>query len=614
MTIDLEQLHQSGEINGYFYNQLNKKLPFLPADLQETYIEEAINMSQVGINSNEEQKHFFYIILHTPEIIRDILTRESSKNMDVVSRIAAKVYKNLSKYPINTVVNFFYAVAKAAEELGFDVRQNVQEKLRTFESSVSLSKSAYPQGYQDPPMMPPYDVSRWMTAIRDIYSRAAFEGLSLAFDTVTENWDKMEKLDFQYFLRFYQEGNPKYKIAQKYYESGNNGYFVPNYKPQYNDLKSVIPSPVSVPKIDFFEQAPKQQPDTNDIRDKIEAQRSKLISRLNAAEKLLYSIEGQYFAGDDQDEMLRILQELKRRIQTANKIRIRSSLFEDYVYRTANQLWEEKRPRAASFFYKLAQDLPFPPSEDPAGALLGDSEELPVPGEEAPPSDLGGGNIKEDTRNMLEEFFDRLETGVIDTDDEEIIAKAQLMPNERVRPTPAPEERPAPEVEISADDAFEKALAGVSIEDVVKKLENVTTVYKQREIYKQLSIIDLMLDKLGLASFFPALGEAARSALDSNQYVLTRIEDILSKLRGAVKGKSENLLEVTEDQLSPEAEGVKTNLIQQKQKEEERKERRRQKEDAKMAPEAPPAAETPKEELAAPVRVQRGPEQAAQLR
>ena len=49
-------------------------------------------------------------------------------------------------------------------------------------------------------------------------------------------------------------------------------------------------------------------------------------------------MDGQLFAGDDQEFMLKLLQDLKRKVQTANKIRLRSSLFEDYIYRTANFL------------------------------------------------------------------------------------------------------------------------------------------------------------------------------------------------------------------------------------------------------------------------------------
>ena len=50
-----------------------------------------------------------------------------------------------------------------------------------------------------------------------------------------------------------------------------------------------------------------------------------------------------------------------------------------------------------------------------------------------------------------------------------------------------------------------------------------------------------MLNKLGISGFFPALAEATRSALESNQYCQTRVEEILSKLISATdeRGLSE---------------------------------------------------------------------------
>lgn len=79
-------------------------------------------------------------------------------------------------------------------------------------------------------------------------------------------------------------------------------------------------------------------------------------------------------------------------------------------------------------------------------------------------------------------------------------------------------------------DVIDKALESITMNDVIARLQALSRVFQNREIARQLSIVDLMLDKLGISGFFPALAEATRSALESNQYCQTRIEEVLNKL------------------------------------------------------------------------------------
>jgi len=102
--------------------------------------------------------------------------------------------------------------------------------------------------------------------------------------------------------------------------------------------------------------------------------------------------------------------------------------------------------------------------------------------------------------------------------------------------------------EIRQKDPIDAAFENIKISDVIVRLEALTRVFKNREIARQMGIIDLMLDRLGLSGFFPSLAEATRSALESNQYCQSRIEEVLSKLVSAtdITGRSiidENLLE-----------------------------------------------------------------------
>lgn len=597
-----EQIHESyksGVINEYFYNQLLKKINILPDDLQDTYYEETKNMSALGVNSIEEQKTFFYILLHTPDILEE--TVESAQSSEIIAKIAALVYKNLNKYPVDTLLNFFTAVAKAAKELNLPIKNVVRQKI------------AYPTGYIGGYNQVPYDMDRWIKATRDIYARAQFNSdLSEAMDFVTKGWSVMEKLDYKAWLRFYQEGTQlKYKAAQKYYVSEqNNGYMIPN-PIDFNDLRARIPKPIGPSTPEGFDVAYKPKEDINEARDKIEGQRAKIISRLNAAEKLLCSLDGQFFAGDDQDNMLKLLQELKRKVQTANKISIKSSLFVDFIYRTANMLNDSGQKRGYGFFYKIAQeaekDLLLPDAPKPPG----DEEELPDMSDMPMPSFDEDAGAREETLKALKDFFERLETGISDLEEDDFIDDkyASLIVREAQLPLGAkPLEVSEDDIPVAkpkdVGDVIEAALKNVTINDVIERLDILSNIYKRREIARQLSLIDILLDKLGLGSYFPSLGEAMGKSLESNQYISTRIEDVLSRLRGAVVHPESN--KIVSDTPAPpaETEALRQTLEQQQAMEDARKERRKQKDEAKALQGEMPK---PEAELAGPAKVEQAP-------
>jgi hypothetical protein len=123
------------------------------------------------------------------------------------------------------------------------------------------------------------------------------------------------------------------------------------------------------------------------------------------------------------------------------------------------------------------------------------------------------------------------------------------------------------------DGRMNAALENVTISDVVAKLEDLAKIFKNREIPRQLALVDLLLDSLGLASFFPSLSEATNKALDSNNYISTRVEDILSRLRGSMATKDIDLK--GESPVSPEVHGIKDNLKKEEDAEKARKQMRK---------------------------------------
>jgi hypothetical protein len=93
--------------------------------------------------------------------------------------------------------------------------------------------------------------------------------------------------------------------------------------------------------------------------------------------------------------------------------------------------------------------------------------------------------------------------------------------------------------DVIGDDNIEEALSGVTLKQATMKAEYIAQLYKSRLISRELQILDLYLQALDIDMYFnQELSEALNKALDSNQYGLTRIENILAKLRGA---SSENI-------------------------------------------------------------------------
>lgn len=603
----------------------------LPQDVRDGVLADFEIMSHLGIDNDEDQGKFFLIRNHVPEVLNSMFKTKLNDKMERL--LAAEVFRNREKAPIGTLLELIEAVDLALKKM---VPQNIRPRL------------AYPQ----PSARnhgPQYDVGRWVDATRRIYSlMAQGHSAAQAKESVVGNWEHSEQMDYEQWLKFYKERVPeKYpKLAFDTNEPLLGGLPV-------NTLRAVMPTPTGQ---GHTAKVPPGLPqhtstDINEVRDRIEGQRKKLIGRLNAAEKLLSSMDGQLFAGNDQELMLKLLQDLKRRIQTANKRTVKSSLFEDQIYRTANLLKAQGRDKAAGFFYKVAQlgDLGAPVGAGLPGADTGGGAGGSTPGK----------GDKKETHNLLQEFFDNIKRGVNDFDDtkeerEELEKKKEAPPPAPAAyPTPdaggappppatalidlddqikigagywhpalkfaqvapvippatpatparppaparpvAPLNAPAPvappqQVESgdepieddNTDDVIEAALKNISISDVINRLEMLVSVYNQREISRQLAILDIMMDRIGLASFFPSLGEAMSKALEANQYIGNRLSEILTKVKGSVDAPGVSEWIEVSDENHPETTGMRARLEQEKAQEEKRKAQRKQQELAKM--------------------------------
>jgi hypothetical protein len=545
--------------------------------------------------------------------------------------------KNVSKIPKNIpedVKNKLLEDAKFFSELGITT-----DDPEVFDSLTKKHKKAYPNYDDYMYIQPPRDTQKWLQAVKDMYYRI-HKGASDtdALNQVISGWSDMEKLDFKNWLKFYEEGAHKKYAQVNYWEDANRaGYFVPVY-----------PEPVKTPINNVQDIEYAKDPNTHptlsneEKRRIIEKQRQKIIGRLDSAEKLLRSEEGQTFAGKEFETLLEAIYQLKKKIQMVNKISLSTKLYEDMIVRESNILIRQGFVKAGNLLSKVAQGMPAP-AEPPnpvanvgiPGNIPGEGPGLTPPGagptDTAAPADPSGQSAPveppkpEAVSNGMRSFLEGLDTSndtfdpddkeeleVLDNDDIVVSAQAVESPNIEVSEDQVSEDQIKNDPGIKADKDFDKiidsAFDGLTMQDVVNKLEDISKVFKVREIPRQLAMVDLMLDRLGLASLFPTLSEAINKSLEANQYVSTRIEDILSRLRGTLQTKDLDLMGNSPTTNSPGIQSAKEKIESDLEKEKTRKQMRKNLENQELTNQEKPKPEIEvQEDLAQPTALKGAP-------
>ena len=490
------------------------------------------------------------------------------------------------------LMNNISKLMKFFDQYGIDY-----SKFKPQEYNYTDKKKAYPNYDQYMYIPGQYNIPKWLAAVRSLYQmEKSGKNRTTSIQQVTSGWKPMETYDFLYWLRYYEEGNHlKYKMAQLWYENGAPGYFL-----------HVKPDPPSEPKVsEDIDFAREKASNDHEKRQIIEKQRKKIIGRLDSAEKLLRSHDGQTFAGPELEALMESIYQLKKKIQLVNKISTSTRLYEDMIIQQSNILQRDGFTKAASWLHCQAQANNPPPSdrqigkpgpiktlpppqspESPSAPLHpGSPGGLPSMGpgmsQNAPavsgvpnagpndnsPTNLQGINIvtpptagngvatpmPESRPDGITNFLDRMNDGketekdtsgaiddldIFDTNDELMVSEAQIAPIDEpittnpapARGTPAPppktpieepKKAPATEkpLEVTEDDITQPStpaidaatfdnkvdavFANLRVEDVVAKLEDLAKIFKIREVPRQLAIVDMMLDSLGLASFFP---------------------------------------------------------------------------------------------------------------
>jgi len=584
-------------------------------------------------------------------------------------------------------------IMKALERLGIPYEQ-IERVYRSFlPEKYSPEKAAYPNYDQYISMPGQHNMEKWLATVKQLYimEKNGIDRVT-AIRRATNGWKTMETFDFLNWLRFYQEGaHMKYKYAQLWYENGQPGYFL-NIKPDE--------APAAAPHTDgnALMELQHSVEELEERKKTIEKQRQKIIGRLDSAEKLLRSPEGQMFAGKEMEALMEAIFSLKKKVQLVNKLSSSIRLYEDMIVREGNVMRRHGFFKAAEVLYSLAQspgqaaegakgapsggNTPPPPAPPPEpttpqgapGGLPSAGPGMPAgnPSTVSPPSppnenrpspsattnkgmgdflkamETSGLTVSKDDKSKNDDNLEVEDTLEVE-DDTLMVSEAQEVPmttnpaparGKPVAPpapeAPAPDAPPGPDapateepLEVTEDDIpkgdggaqsaqqaaqfdakVDTLFANLTVADVVAKLEDLAKIFKVREVPRQLAIVDMMLDSLGLASYFPSLSEAQNKALESNNYISTRVEDILSKLRGAISTKDIDLKGGPQAD-NPEVAGIKGKLEQDAAKEKQRKEMRKQQENAELEGGPGAAKETPEVEMGADLGAPPAPPPAA---
>lgn len=496
------------------------------------------------------------------------------------------------------------------------------------------NKVSYPNNNDYINIQSQRDIPKWLQAVKDIYYKEKNgDNRANSVRQVTSGWNTVEIFDFLNWFKFYEEGSHlKYKTAQLWYENDTPGYFLHiKQDPKPDEQNNIDLSKGLQSEEDFKSEERKQI---------IERQRAKIIGRLDSAEKLLRTRDGQLFADKELESLIEAIFALKKKVFLVNKISTSTRLYEDMIIREANILTKNGHYNAADVLFSIADAVPTAtPPQPPAqssgnvGGLPAAGNGMPVDSESSPNNtpqlDLADKPSEDEVPNGLKIFLNRMETAnttgddeLLVEDDNDIIVEAQAIPpiDEPMTssPMPAPGNKKDPftpteslsknkvlndeplEVEDESlevkdesnipnfpdqaesvasdfDVKLDQLMSKVTIGDVVVELESLSKIFKTREIPRRLSRADMMLDSLGLAPFFPSLSEAQNKSLEANNYISSRVDEILSKLRGSMNAKRIDL-EGDEEINKPELSGIKNKLQEDEDKEVSRKKMRKEQE------------------------------------
>jgi len=424
-----------------------------------------------------------------------------------------------------------------------DIRKAVYSSIK---KNIS-KKVAYPNfmGVQRANSKPTRDVEKWVKALNEIYSRMyAGQDREIASKQVMEGWSPMEKYDFNNWSKFYEDkGNEKYTI--KTASPIDVPYFQLAADPPVEDSFDVTEEDGDVEQFSPMATAPTLEPQPMDVSSldqkrrgrpkntgpKTSAQlKDELVKKLTGAHKILYQFAN-VWPEDIWRELDKILSGLVREVAPLKT----ASTKKDCIIRAANMWNNYGFSEGADVLMKIADDV----TDQIAGALEGKTpkgkDTAPDAGG-APPMDMGAGAPPADAPPEMPPAGAGEELPPPEAPPAPPEEAPKEAPPEEPAPEPAPEEKDRSEGPLidKKTDISENPYVGKTVQDVVAVLEPTAQQLSERRVVREITKADMMLDALNIASHFPELGEAIAKMIESTLYVHTRLEKVISKLKGGL--------------------------------------------------------------------------------
>lgn len=506
----------------------------------------------------------------------------------------------------------------------------LNEQIDELLNSLGSDKLAYPNFDDYSYNGKIQDLNKWTATVRNIYSKIN-AGISRK-DAVlqsTSNWAPMEVYNFLNWLRYYEEGaHLKYKKAQAWYENNMPGYFLQVKKPieESSAEDNLSKQMADEEKVNAVQRQKAKLISRLDSAEKLLRSQDSRYFVAQELESLMESIH------DLKRKILLLNKTSGLRMCEDIIIREANILAKRGLYKASDSLYkiaQDKMPEPAS---------PAPPTQlsgspgglpsagpgmapgqstDPPISAPNDSSLIPKKKEDITAPGLLGllegmntGNITVDESDESEaddelEVIDgfssfaqmnpnaRLGDEPITTNPEPVaLDKQNFKPKEEIKEKKIsdklePIDEPLEVAEETIDNIktidtsnvdrkFKEALEGLTIEDAIAKLTDLSLVFKERAIPRNLSIVDMILSKLGLSALFDELPEAINKATEANTYVNSRVDTILSKLQGAAAASK---IDLQGSRIAdPSVSNIKNKLEDQSNKEKLRKDLRKQQE------------------------------------
>lgn len=496
-----EKIHYqfiSGKINGAVYGYMQKIASGTSEDDVVIFDKHIKNLSAWNAETEQDCQDYFHIYAHAPRFLENL----------IANQLTAESANSLCKYAFLNRNKYNFSVAHNFTKLALDFLKEAHPNNMGIEGEA--------------PVRPPYNVEKWIETMRYIYDAANTNNLPLdsVAKQVTAKWEENERINFQRWMRYYQEGNyNKYNVkTAQFFQSKQQEGKVPDLK-QVSDLAGGKPDGFAFPKPD----------PTAEKQKRLDDARNKLRSRLKSVEEIVEKFRD-VLPKDVSAIIRKDVYDLKEKILG---LELKASIV-DSINRTSNQMKKHGFIEGATELKKIAQEV----AED---KLPTTPEKQTVP---SPNPDI--------------------ETPVIGAEPEtpegaEVVPAAPSADTSNIR---------IPEVNVGGEDDdielpdFNTATHATALQ----KLEEINKKLSERNVVRSLAAVDIILGQLGIASYFPQLSEAQSKLMDAFNYAGSRVAETIGQMRGGMGGptaqapakpkKDEDTIEVAEEAAKPVGEVV----------------------------------------------------------